>query len=86
MNGHQYRFDVEAALHPDRRESVVGGSVQLVTLRLYDGAGVADAITGEPPNTPDVFSDLRPRDARQLAAELLACARIAESLREESDR
>jgi hypothetical protein len=87
MNGHEYRSDVEAAVHPGRREGLIGGdSMQLVTLRLFDGSCGVDAITGEPTNTPGAFTDLSPRDARALAAELLACARLAEHLRREADR
>jgi hypothetical protein len=51
MTGHEYRSDVEAAVHPGRHEGLVGGGcMQLVTLRLHDGPGVVDAITGEPAN------------------------------------
>lgn len=87
MKGHEYRSDIEAAVHPGRREGLVGGGcMQLVTLRLHDGPGVVDAITGESPNRSGAFTDLRPREARELAARLLACARLAERLPRETDR
>lgn len=86
MNGHEYRFDVEVQVHPGRRERVVaGGSLQLVTLRLHDGPGVVDE-HGEPSRRPGAFTDLRPGEARELAAQLLGWARHAESLRRETDR
>jgi hypothetical protein len=87
MNGHEYRSDVAAELLPGRREGLIGGGfMQLVTLRLHDGPGAIDAITGEPTNRPGAFTDLRPREARELAAQLTACARLAERLRRDTDR
>lgn len=86
MNGHQYRFEAQAALDPDRREGLLGGgSMQLVTLRLYHGPGVVDALTGEPTTAPDVITDLRPSEARRLAEQLLECAGHADLRRSETD-
>jgi hypothetical protein len=85
VNGHEYRPDVAAEVLPGRRECLVGGGcTQLVTLRLFNGPGVVDE-HGEPSTRSGAFTDLRPRDARELAAELLACARRAESMRRETD-
>jgi hypothetical protein len=85
VNGHEYRFDVAAELLPGRREGLVGpGSMQLVTLRLFNGPGVVDE-HGQPSRAPDAFTDLRPSQARLLADQLLDCARRAEALRRETD-
>jgi len=85
VNGHEYRFDVAAELLPGRREGRVGpGSIQLVTLRLFNGPGVVDE-HGQPARAPDAFTDLRPSQARLLADQLLDCARRAEALRRETN-
>jgi hypothetical protein len=52
--------------------------VLLVRDRLFDGPGVIDTHTGEPAPRPDAFTDLDPRDARELAFGLLAAAEHAE--------
>lgn len=86
MNGHEYRPDVAAEVLPGRREGLLGGgSMQLVTLRLFNAPGGVDE-HGQPSSRPGAFTDLRPRQARELAADLLACARLAESMRRETDR
>ncbi len=81
MSG-ESRFDVEAVLERGGRERLIGGGFgQLVTLRLFNGAGVVDA-TGAPTQRPAVFCDLRPEEARELAFELLALAEHAERMGE----
>jgi hypothetical protein len=87
MNDHDYRSDVAAEVLPGRRERLIGGgTMRLVTLRLHDGPGVLDAITGEPMQRPGTFTDLRPSEARLLADRLRDCAQHAEALRRETDR
>ena len=73
-----FRFEVEASAGPAREGLVGGGAHLLVRVRLFDGPGVVDQITGEPACQPDAFTDLRPGDARELAFCLLACAEHAE--------
>ena len=73
-----YRFEIGASVGPARRGRVGGGAVLLVRVRLFDGPGVVDTRTGEPAGRPDAFTDLDPRDARELAFGLLACAEHAE--------
>jgi len=73
-----YRSEIQASAGPSRRGRVGGGAVLLVRVRLSDGPGVADSLTGEPAPAPDAFTDLDPRDARELAFRLLACAEHAE--------
>jgi hypothetical protein len=74
-----HRFDIDATAGP-AREGVIGGSILLVRVRLFNGPGVADATPGPPVARPDVACDLRPREARRLAAQLLACAEQAEQI------
>jgi hypothetical protein len=71
----EYRLHVEARLIPGRRTSQTGE--QTVTLRLHD-ADQPDPLRGEP-NTP-VCADLRPAQARELAARLVGLACWAERL------
>jgi len=73
-----YRFEIEASAGPARRKRVGGGAVLLVRVRLFDGPGVVDLATGEPASVPDAFTDLDPREARELAFCLLAAAEHAE--------
>lgn len=85
MIGHEYRPDVVAEVRPGRREGLAGpGSMQLVTLRLFNGPGVVDE-HGQPSSAPGAFTDLRPSEARRLAEALLDCAQRAEALRRETD-
>jgi hypothetical protein len=65
-----YRFEIEASAGPARAGLVGGGAQLLIRVRLFD-RGV-----DEP--QPDAYTDLRPRDARHLALELLAAAEDAE--------
>ena len=73
-----FRFEIEASAGPAREGLVGGGARLLVRVRLFDGPGVVDTVTGEPASQPDVCCDLRPESARELAFCLLACAEHAE--------
>jgi hypothetical protein len=73
-----YRYEIQASAGPAREGLVGGGAQLLVRVRLFNGPGVVDAITGEATCRPDVCCDVRPGDARRLAFELLACAEHAE--------
>jgi hypothetical protein len=73
-----YRFEIEASAGPARRGRVGGGGVLLVRVRLFDGPGVVDSLTGEPAGEPDAFTDLDPREARELAFCLLTAAEHAD--------
>jgi hypothetical protein len=73
-----YLSEIEAFAGPARRGRVGGGGVLLVRVRMFDGPGVVDAVTGEPAGSPDAFCDLDPREARDLAFCLLAAAEHAE--------
>jgi len=73
-----FRFEIEAFPHPEARERLTdGGLLQLVRVRLFDPPSAEDD-RGLASGTPDAFTDLRPGDARHLAAELIAAARHAE--------
>lgn len=75
----QYRFDAEAILDPDNCEFLLdGASGQLVTVRLFDGPDVACSATGETVHTAAVSANLRPSEARRLAARLVEHAEHAE--------
>ena len=81
LSGYEYRFDVEAEVLSGRREHLTGGGwMPLLTLRLFNGSGVVDD-HGRTSAEPGAFTDLRPSEARVLAAQLLDCARCAERLR-----
>ncbi len=74
-----YRFEIDAQAGP-AREQILGGRAQLlVRVRLFDGPGVVSTETGEPCPAPDVYTDLRPEQARDLASALLAAAEDAEA-------
>jgi hypothetical protein len=74
-----YRFEIGTQAGP-ARERVSGGREQLlVRVRLLDGPGVILTDTGEPRHAPDVYTDLRPEDARSFAFTLLSAAEHAES-------
>jgi len=73
-----YRFEIEASAGPARAGLVGGGAQLLVRVRLFD-LGVDDP-------QPDAYTDLRPRDARHLALELLAAAEDAEWQTEQAGR
>jgi hypothetical protein len=61
-----YRWEIEASAGPAREGLIGGGAQLLVRVRLFDD------------RQPDAYTDLRPRDARHLALELLAAAEDAE--------
>ena len=70
------RCEIEASAGPGR-EGLVGGAQQLlVRVRLFD-CGI-----DEP--APDAYCDLRPREARHLARQLLAAAQDAERQTEQA--
>jgi hypothetical protein len=71
----EYRLRVQARVIPGRRTRDTGE--QTVTVRLHD-ADQPDPLRGEP-NTP-VCADLRPAQARELAARLVGLACWAERL------
>ncbi len=73
-----FRFEIDASAGPAREGLVGGGAQLLVRVRLFDGPGVVDPVTGGPGGQPDVCCDLRPESARELAFCLLACAEHAE--------
>jgi hypothetical protein len=52
----------------------------LVRVRLFDSPGVVDDVTGLTAGEPDVYTDLRPHDARRLAIGLLEHAEQAERM------
>lgn len=74
-----HRFEIDASAGP-ARERVIGGSRPLVRVRLFDGPGVVDTLTGEPADGEEVFTDLRLTAARELALKLLCCAEHAEQI------
>lgn len=79
-----YRFEIDASAGP-AREGVLGGRLRLlVRVRLFDGPGVVDTFTGESAGGEEVFTDLRPEDARELAFALLSCAESAERITEQA--
>jgi hypothetical protein len=61
-----FRWEIEASAGPAREGLIGGGKQLLVRVRLFDD------------RQPDAYTDLRPRDARHLALELLAAAQDAE--------
>jgi len=80
-----YRCEIRATAGP-ARGSVLGRRGQLlVRVRLFDGPGVVDRLTGEVAGEEEVFTDLRPSEARELAFELLCCAEHAERITEQAD-
>jgi hypothetical protein len=77
-----HRFGIDTTAGP-AREGVCGGrSMLLVRVRLFDGPGVVDGLTGRPAGGEEVYSDLRPEQARDLAFGLLECAEQAERVTE----
>jgi hypothetical protein len=79
-----HRCEIDASAGP-ARGSVVGGRGQLlVRVCLFDGPGVVDGATGLPAGEQDVYTDLRPCQARKLAGRLIACAEQADRITERS--
>jgi hypothetical protein len=77
-----HRFEIDVGAGP-AREGVLGGrSMLLVRVRLFDGPGTVDGLTGQPAGEEDVYTDMRPSDARELAFALLCCAEQAEQVTE----
>jgi len=73
-----YRFEIDSQAGPGR-EGILGGRAQLlVRVRLFDGPGAIQTDTGQPHHAPDVYTDLRPEQARSLAFTLLSVAEHAE--------
>jgi hypothetical protein len=73
-----FRWEIEASAGPGREGLVGGGSRLLVRVTLFN-----DDLEGSEP-APQAYTDLRPRDARRLALELLAAAEDAESQTEQA--
>ena len=71
-----YRSEITASAGPSRIGRVGGGALLLVRVRLFD-CGAEDP-------QPDAYTNLRPRDARHLARELLAAADDAERQTEQA--
>ena len=72
-----YRSEIKASVGPDRTGRVGGDALLLVRVRMFDCG--ADA------PQPDAYTNLRPRDARYLARQLLAAADDAERQTEQAD-
>jgi hypothetical protein len=79
-----HRFEIDTTAGP-AREGILGGAMLLVRVRLFDGPGVVDGLTGQPAGEEDVYTDLRPQDARDLAFRLLEHAEEAEQLTAQAD-
>jgi len=79
-----HRFEIDTAAGPAREGMLYGRAMLLVRVRLFDGPGVVDALTGEPAGDEDVYCDLRPEAARDLAFGLLECAEHAEQVTEQA--
>lgn len=75
-----HRFEIDACAGPAREGLLGGRTMLLVRVRLFDGPGVIDGLTGQPAGAEDVYCDLRPQDARELAFRLLEHAEHAEQL------
>jgi hypothetical protein len=79
-----HRFEIDTSAGPAREGVLYGRAMLLVRVRLFDGPGVVDALTGEPAGGEDVCCDLRPEAARELAFRLLECAEQAERVTEQA--
>ncbi|MGD0452704.1 MAG: hypothetical protein ABSB69_03845 [Solirubrobacteraceae bacterium] len=80
-----YRFEIDTQAGP-AREGILGGRAQLlVRVRLFDGPGAIQTDSGQPRDAPDVYTDLRPEDARSFAFTLLSVAEHAERQTLEAD-
>ena len=78
----QPRSEIDTSAGPAREGILYGRAMLLVRVRLFDGPGAACALTGEPAAAEDVYTDLRPNAARDLAFRLLECAEHAEQVTE----
>ncbi|MCA1677757.1 MAG: hypothetical protein LC777_01820 [Actinobacteria bacterium] len=73
-----HRYEAHATIRPGEHEQLIYGSrLQLVRVVLTDDGPVA-APDGSEHQRPDVVCPLRPAEARELAARLLALATQAE--------
>jgi hypothetical protein len=79
-----HRFEIDACAGPAREGVLDGRAMLLVRVRLFDGPGVACTLTGEPAGDEDVYTDLRPDAARDLAFRLLECAEQAEQVTQDA--
>jgi hypothetical protein len=79
-----HRFEIDTSAGPAREGVLYGRAMLLVRVRLFDGPGVVDGLTGEPAADEDVYCDLRPEAARDLAFGLLECAEQAERVTEQA--
>jgi hypothetical protein len=79
-----HRFEIDTTAGPARGSVLGRRGTLLVRVRLFDGPGVVDDVTGKPTGGEDVYTDLRPTDARGLAARLLNCAEQAERVTEQA--
>lgn len=66
-----YRFDIQATVGPAHQGLVPTGRMLLVRVRVFDGPCCQDP-------EPEAYTDLHPRQARELAFVLLAAAEHAE--------
>lgn len=73
-----YRFEIAAQAGPAREGIVYGRAMLLVRVRLFNGPGVVSTETGDPCPGEEVYTDLRPEQARELAFRLLSAAEDAE--------
>lgn len=80
-----HRAEIDTTAGPSREGILYGRAMLLVRVRLFDGPGVVDGATGEPVGEEDVYTDLRPEDARRLAFRLLEEAEHAERITEQHD-
>ncbi len=75
-----HRFEATARIEPGRCEAGIERSqLKLVTVALTDAGPVVDGQGGER-TEPEVVSQLRPSEARELAFSLLSLAEHAERL------
>jgi hypothetical protein len=79
-----HRFEIDTSAGPAREGVLYGRAMLLVRVRLFDGPGVVDALTGQPAAGEDVYTDLRPEVARDLACRLLERAEQAEQVAEQA--
>lgn len=79
-----HRSEIDTTAGPARGSVVGGRGMLLVRVRLFDGPGVGDGGTGLPAGDEDVYTDLRPDAARDLAFGLLACVEQAERVTEQA--
>jgi hypothetical protein len=77
-----HRFEIDTSAGPAREGVLYGRAMLLVRVRLFDGPGVVDGLTGEPAGDEDVYTDLRPDQARELASQLVERAEHAERVTE----